>query len=66
MGQGLEAQTKVRCKRQVLKGLEQLPDATVVHTIPKLIMDAQLVMTGACMRACKGWLVHRTELCVSA
>jgi len=73
-GQGLEVQTKVRWKRQVLKGLEQLPDATVVHTIPKLIMDAQLVMTGACVRAWRrgGWRLWRGEreregeLCVSA
>lgn len=37
----------MRWKRQVLKGMEQLPDDTVVHTIPKFIMDAQLIMTGA-------------------
>jgi len=42
----LEARTKVRYKRQVLKGLESLPDDTVVNTIPNYIMDKQLIMLG--------------------
>lgn len=58
--QELEARTKVRYKRQVLKGLESLPDDTVVNTIPNYIMDKQLIMLGA-----QSWVKH-TDILVSS